>query len=48
MPAAQLFASAFITSLIHQVFLSEAPRFRHWPNSCDEKQEARFVFCRGE
>jgi hypothetical protein len=47
-PAARLLASAFVTSLIHQAFLREALRFRRWPASCDEKQEARFVFCRGE
>jgi hypothetical protein len=43
-PAAQLLASTFITSLIHQVFLREAPRVRRWPASCDEKQEACLSF----
>jgi hypothetical protein len=47
-PAVQLRASAFIISVIHQVFLPEAPCFQRWPASCDEKQEICFVFCRGE
>jgi hypothetical protein len=38
-PAVQLLVSAFIISLIHKMFPSDAPRLRRWPASCDEKRE---------
>jgi hypothetical protein len=41
-PAAQLGVSAFISLLIHRMFLPDALRLLRWPASCDEKQGTCF------